>query len=224
MNPEKWQQAKDLFHEAQGLPANDFEAFLDKACTGDPGLREQVENLLGAYESGFMEDSVVHKVAEVIGRESDLKEGQTIGRYQIKRSIGVGGMGEVFLADDTELDRPVAFKFLHRDVAEDPERVRRFIQEARAAAALNHPNILNIHEIGTFEGANYIVSEFINGETLRERMHHGLTVAESLDVAAQVAAALQAAHEAGIVHRDIKPENIMLRRDGLVKVLDFGLA
>ncbi len=224
MDKEKWQKTKGLFHEAQELAANERKAFLDKACDGDPILREQVENLLGAYESGFMEDSVVQKVAAVIGGESDLKEGQTIGRYQIKRSIGVGGMGEVFLADDTELNRPVAFKFLHRDVAEDSERVRRFIQEARAASALNHPNILTSHEIGAFEGANYIVSEFINGETLRERMHHGLTVAESLDVAAQVATALQAAHEAGIVHRDIKPENIMIRRDGLVKVLDFGLA
>ncbi|CAN5333162.1 hypothetical protein BH10ACI2_BH10ACI2_15960 [soil metagenome] len=224
MDQEKWQKAKDLFHEAQNLAMDDRAAFLEKACAGDTVLLDQVENLLGAYESGFMEEPVVHKVAEVIGRENELKEGQVIGRYQIERSIGVGGMGEVFLADDTELDRPVAFKFLHRDVAEDPERVRRFIQEARAASALNHPNILTIHEIGTFEGANYIVSEFINGETLRERMQTGLTVAESLDVAAQVAAALQAAHEAGIVHRDIKPENIMLRRDGLVKVLDFGLA
>ena len=224
MNQEKWQQAKELFHQARDLPVKDRAALLDRACAGDRSLREQVDNLLGAYESGFMEDSVVQKVAEIIGGENEFKEGQVIGRYQIKRSIGVGGMGEVFLADDTELDRPVAFKFLHRDVAEDPERVRRFIQEARAAAALNHPNILNIHEIGSFEGANYIVSEFINGETLRERMHLGLTVAESLDVAAQVAAALQAAHEAGIVHRDIKPENIMIRRDRLVKVLDFGLA
>ncbi len=205
------------------LPPGERMAFLDGACSDNAELRKEVEDLVKSYDTDFLEGGAIATGSELLGK-SHFQAGKEIGRYHLKELIGTGGMGEVFLADDTKLNRPVAFKFLHRDVAEDPERVRRFIQEARAASALNHPNILTIHEIDSFEGANYIVSEFINGETLRERMHRGLTVAESLDVAAQVAAALQAAHEAGIVHRDIKPENIMLRRDGLVKVLDFGLA
>ncbi len=205
------------------LPPGERTAFLSDACAGDAELLAAVERLLGFHDSDFLEESALSAASGLLA-DPDFQPGQIIGRYKLQEPIGIGGMGEVFLANDTELNRPVAFKFLHREVAEDPERVRRFVQEARAASALNHPNILTIHEIGEFEGAHFIVSEFIDGATLRERMHTGLTVAESLDIAAQVAAALQAAHEAGIVHRDIKPENIMLRKDGLVKVLDFGLA
>src|SRR5438094_6299970 len=134
-------------------------------------------------------------------------------------------MGEVYLAQDTKLDRKVALKILPAEVAAHPDRIRRFVQEAKAASALNHPNIITIHEIDETDSINFIATEFIDGETLRERMQNAPTkLAEVLEVAAQVTSALSAAHAAGIVHRDIKPENIMLRRDGIVKVLDFGLA
>jgi len=151
--------------------------------------------------------------------------GTQLGRYEIRAKIGEGGMGEVYLAEDTELERQVALKVLLPEIAGDEDRVRRFVQEAKAASALNHPNILTVHEIGSFENSRFISTELIKGETLRDRLQGDpLTLHESLDVALQVAAALNAAHGAGIVHRDLKPENIMLRDDGLVKVLDFGLA
>ncbi|HEX8069515.1 MAG TPA: protein kinase [Pyrinomonadaceae bacterium] len=148
------------------------------------------------------------------------------GRYEIQSLLGAGGMGEVYRARDTELNRPVALKFLHTDVAADQQRMQRFVQEARAASALNHPNILTVFDIGqTAEGARFFATEFVEGVTLRERMQRGrLKLGEVLDITIQIASALVAAHQAGIVHRDIKPENIMVRADGYVKVLDFGLA
>src|SRR5829696_2361988 len=150
---------------------------------------------------------------------------ESFGHYKIISKVGAGGMGEVFLAHDSKLDRKVAVKFLSKEVASDPDRLARFIQEARAASALNHPNILTVHEIGEMEGTNYIATEFIDGETLRDRLSEGhISFDEFLSVAIQTAEALAAAHGAGIVHRDIKPENIMLRKDGYLKVLDFGLA
>ena len=149
----------------------------------------------------------------------------SIAHYKIISAIGAGGMGEVYLAQDTKLERQVALKVLLDEVAGDEERVRRFVQEAKAASALNHPNILTVYEIGEYEHTRYIATELIKGETLRDRLRgEPMTLREVLDVAMQVAAALNAAHNAGIVHRDIKPENIMLRDDGIVKILDFGLA
>ena len=154
-----------------------------------------------------------------------IAPGIRIGRYEIRSKIGEGGMGEVYLAQDTKLDRKVALKILPAEVAGDRNRMSRFVQEAKAASALNHPNIITIHEIDETDSIHFIATEFIDGETLRERMRSApLKLGEVLDVAAQIAGALSAAHAAGIVHRDIKPENIMLRRDGIVKVLDFGLA
>jgi serine/threonine protein kinase/Tol biopolymer transport system component len=225
VNKEEWQKVKQVLDDALALDASERPAFLDRALPkrASPNMRAEVDKLLNAYESGFLEDSAMPLAAEAWA-DSGLTTGQVIGRYKIAELVGTGGMGEVFRADDTELDRSVAFKVLHRDVADDEERVRRFIQEARAASALNHPNILTIHEIGTFEGSRYIVSEYVDGATLRDKMHDGLNVAESVEITCQIAAALQAAHSAGIVHRDIKPENVMIRKDGLVKVLDFGLA
>jgi serine/threonine-protein kinase len=147
------------------------------------------------------------------------------GNYKVHSVLGAGGMGEVYLAEDTRLERFVALKFLLADVAEDETHVRRFVQEAKAASALNHPNILTVYEIGQFEDRHFIAAEYIKGDILRERMRkEPLDLRETLDVAIQIAAALNAAHEAGIVHRDIKPENVILRDDGLAKVLDFGLA
>src|SRR5437870_8696490 len=153
-----------------------------------------------------------------------LTAGTKLGRYEIRAKIGEGGMGEVYLAQDTKLDRKVALKILPADVAAHPDRMRRFVQEAKAASALNHPNIITIYEIDETESGHFIATEFIDGETLREREQKPLQLSESLDIATQIASALAAAGAAGIIHRDIKPENVMLRRDGIVKVLDFGLA
>src|SRR6185295_17122581 len=153
-----------------------------------------------------------------------LLPGTKIGRYEIRAKIGAGGMGEVYQAFDTDLDRTVAIKILPPALASNQQRLQRFTQEAKAASALNHPHILTIHEIGTEDATRFIATEFIDGETLRVSINAGMKLSDILEVATQTASALAAAHDAGIVHRDIKPENIMVRRDGFVKVLDFGLA
>jgi serine/threonine protein kinase/Tfp pilus assembly protein PilF len=156
---------------------------------------------------------------------SQLSPGTNLGRYEIRSQLGAGGMGEVYLAQDTQLDRTVALKILPANVAADRQRMQRFIQEAKAASGLNHPNILTIHGIEQINSVLLIATEFIDGETLRQHMNvRRMKIAEALDISAQIASALAAAHTAGIIHRDIKPENIMLRHDGIVKVLDFGLA
>lgn len=154
----------------------------------------------------------------------DLSAGTRLGRYEIRAKIGEGGMGEVYRALDTELDRVVAIKILPEKLAADQQRLQRFIQEAKSASALNHPHILTIHEIGTSGPVHFIATEFIDGETLSERIREGMRLVEILEFGSQIASALAAAHAAGIVHRDIKPDNIMVRRDGYIKVLDFGLA
>src|SRR5262245_19962194 len=157
--------------------------------------------------------------------KQSLPHNTTIAHYRLLSKLGAGGMGEVYLAEDTKLGRKVALKLLPAEFSRDAGRMRRFEQEARATSALNHPNILTIFEVGETNGAHYIITEFIDSQTLRERLNGDrLAPAAALHIAAQIAAALAAAHEAGIVHRDIKPENMMLRRDGIVKVLDFGLA
>ena len=151
--------------------------------------------------------------------------GTRLGRYEIRSPLGAGGMGEVYLAQDTNLDRKVALKVLPADVAADRHRMSRFVQEAKAASALNHPDIITIYEIEQIDSVLFIATEFIDGVTLRDRLRNAsMKLGEALDVATQIASALAAAHTAGIVHRDVKPENVMLRRDGIVKVLDFGLA
>lgn len=155
-----------------------------------------------------------------------MQTGSRIGRYEIREKIGSGGMGDVYLAEDTELDRLVALKILHADVAKDDDRVRRFIQEAKAASALNHPNILTVYEVGSFEDTRFIATEYIDGETLYAQLVRTgkLDLIPAIEIAIQITSALEAAHNAGIVHRDIKPENVMIRKDGLVKLLDFGIA
>ena len=158
-------------------------------------------------------------------KTNDLADDSKVGHYRIVSKIGVGGMGEIYLAEDTKLDRKVALKILPREFAEDAERMSRFVREAKSASALNHPNIITIHEINEYENTHFIATEFIDGEMLRDRLKNNeLTIEEALDIAAQTVSALSVAHEAGITHRDIKPENIMIRRDGVVKVLDFGIA
>src|SRR5215204_3296670 len=147
------------------------------------------------------------------------ENGKQIGRYRILSSLGEGGMGEVFLADDTRLNRKVALKVLPEKLSENADGLDRFRQEAQAASALNHPNIITVFDIEEFDGKHFIAVEYIDGETLRERMKKRLTFDETLSITIQTAEALSAAHEAGIIHRDIKPENVMIRKDGYVKVL-----
>ena len=150
--------------------------------------------------------------------------GKQIGRYRIVSSLGAGGMGKVFLANDTRLNRKVALKILPEKFSGNSDGLNRFRQEALAASALNHPNIITVFDIDEFEGKHFIAAEFIEGQTLRERMKNRLTFDKTLSITIQTAEAPSAAHQAGIVHRDIKPENVMVRKDGYVKVLDFGLA
>lgn len=191
-------------------------------------MREEIRQLLLSFDADeeFMESPAIGEVAEMIAGKADaLQPGQSVQRYRVIEKIGAGGMGEVFLATDSELDRPVALKVLPPAYAGEDARASRFIREAKAASALNHPNIITIYEILNFEGSHLIAMEYIEGETLRSRQRRDpLTLPEIIEVASQISAALSAAHAAGIIHRDIKPENIMLRKDGLVKVLDFGLA
>ena len=157
---------------------------------------------------------------------NELSAGTAISHYRIVSKLGAGGMGEVYLAQDTKLDRKVAIKFLNEEFSKDADKLNRFIQEAKAASALNHPNILTVHEIGEVDGKNYITTELIDGQTLRQQLSHkdSLPLNTILKIGVQVSEALSAAHQAGIIHRDIKPENIMIRSDGYAKVLDFGLA
>src|SRR3989454_1415550 len=173
-----------------------------------------------------MERSSVGLATRVIqNQQADSFVGQTIGHYKISESIGTGGMGEVYLATDIIAGRKAALKLLPAHFTGDAERLKRFQQEARAVVGLNHPNILTVYEIGEDHSTHYIASELIEGETLRQRLTRGrMQLSEAVEIAIQVASALAAAHEAGVVHRDIKPENIMLRPDGYVKVLDFGIA
>src|SRR5262245_33159936 len=228
MTPERWKKLDALFHEALGLHGEARATHLAKVCGDDEQLREEAERLIAAHErAGSFIDSPIFAGTEGLTNDEDNESqvGRRIGPYQVVSLIGQGGMGKVYLAEDIRLERKVAIKVLPAAVTQDPDRLLRFEREAKATSALNHPNILTIHEIGEVDGAHYIVSEFVEGETLRERMRRGaLSLTAALDVARQVAGALAAAHAAGIVHRDIKPENVMARPDGLVKVLDFGLA
>jgi serine/threonine protein kinase len=228
MTPERWQQINDLYYAALERRATERAKFLDQACAGDEELRADVWALVQADEAAgvFMSSSALEVTARRLATQHDASLlGKKIGPYQVMALVGAGGMGEIFLAEDTRLNRQVVLKLLPQEFTQDPERVRRFKQEARAASALNHPNILTIYEIGEHENIHFIATEFIDGLTLRQRLRVGtMKLSEVLDVMIQVASALAAAHQAGIIHRDLKPENIMLRRDGYVKVLDFGIA
>ncbi len=226
---EHWQRIKAIFHSAQECAPADRASFLNSACGDDESIRQEVESLLAADATNedFLCAPAYELMAGVLAdKKAEFVAGQEVGPYTILSSLGAGGMGEVYLAKDKRLGRKVALKLLPINIARDYRRVRRFEQEARAASALNHPNVCTIHEIGeTDNGRQFIAMEYINGLTLRDRMaKKRMKLLEAVNVAAQVAWALEAAHAAGIVHRDIKPENIMLREDGYVKVLDFGIA
>src|SRR5213595_2705965 len=228
MTPARLQTIEEIFYAALEQDPDDVARFLDTACGGDELLRRKVEALLASRQrvGSFIETSAAGIATRIIENgQDDLLIGQTFGHYKISKRIGSGGMGEVYLATDVKAGRKAALKLLPMRFTGDAERLKRFQQEAHAVVALNHPNILTVYEIGEDHSTHYIASELIEGETLRQRLARGrMELTAAIDVAIQAATALAAAHERGIVHRDIKPENIMLRPDGYVKVLDFGIA
>jgi Tol biopolymer transport system component len=219
MTPERWQEIQDVLEKALELAPSDCSAFLDEACSSDPLLRQEVETLLASspdVRSSFLQSCPLRVT---------LRPGTKLGEYEVRSLLGAGGMGEVYRVHDSRLGRDVAIKVLPSFFSTDSERLRRFEQEARAAAALNHPNILAVFQMGTYEGAPYLVSELLEGETLREQITRGrMAVRKAIDYGIQIARGLAAAHEKGIVHRDLKPENLFVTKDGRVKILDFGLA
>ena len=238
MQPERWRQISGIFKSALALEPDQRNAYVADQCGADESLRREVEKLIESHHNADQEDFIqapaVAEVASLLASEDDgpevdkdvLEPGQLLSHYRILKKLGEGGMGEVYLAQDIKLDRTVALKILPADVASDKRRMQRFKQEARLASSLNQPNILTIFEFGDTDALHFIVSEYVDGATLREHLiGNQLKLPEKIEIASQVVAALDAAHEASIVHRDIKPENIMVRRrDRVVKVLDFGLA
>lgn len=233
MTPELHRRASVIFERACEMGEEARGAYLDSACAGDAELRNYVETLLAgdqAAPESFLNRPAIYAAARLLQGNSQRTLARTLigarlGNYQIEKQIGAGGMGTVFRARDTRLDRAVAVKVLTSDFNDDPDRIHRFRQEARAASLLNHPNIVSLYDADQEQGVYYIATELVEGKTLRQLAAEGpVPVRQLLDIAAQSASALAAAHDAGIVHRDVKPENIMVRSDGFVKVLDFGLA
>ena len=219
MTTERWQRLESICHAALARPAEERAAFVAEACGGDHALRQEAESLVAraGSVSSFLETPANDDTRETL-------KGRRLGPYNVIDLLGAGGMGEVYRARDTRLGREVAIKTLPPDRLADQSRRRRFIQEARAASALNHPNIVTIHEIESIDGIDLIVMELVSGKTLTELIRRRMTISEALRLAVPIADALTRAHAAGIVHRDLKPANIMVTADGLVKILDFGLA
>ena len=215
----RWEKVEQIYNAALERPEAERAAFLGEACGGDEELRRDLESLLG-YAQGagdFLEPPAP--------AASVLAAGRCISNYRVISKLGAGGMGEVYLAEDTRLGRRVALKVLPRELAGDPARKARLIHEARAASALNHPNIVTLYDIGSEGGIDFLVMEYVAGKPLAELIpRQGMPVKEALRCAVQIADALANAHAAGIVHRDLKPGNVMVAAEGLVKVLDFGLA
>ena len=230
MKAERWQQVEQLYHAALQRDASERAAFLVEACKGDEALRREVESLLEYEEKAenFIESPALDVAAKMVASNDSatVSADQMVNHYKVVGPLGAGGMGEVYLAEDTRLHRKVALKFLPKHFTQDRKHLRRFQQEALTVAALSHPNVCTIHEvIETAEHRHCIVMEYVEGMTLRQRLaEKRMSVSDALEIAIQVASALSSAHAAGIVHRDIKLENIMVRRDGYVKILDFGLA
>lgn len=226
MDQDKWKKIDELYHAAREMRGEERSAFLTAA--GDEEIRREVESLLASDEEAgsFLAEPALDAIAgEMADEETTGLTGQLIDNYRIISQLGAGGMGQVYLAEDQRLSRKVALKLLPTKFTEDPERLSRFEQEARAASSLNHPNIITVYEIGSLDSTHYIAMEYIEGRTLRQVLKSNqLSILGLVDIAIQVVEALGAAHRTGIVHRDVKPENIMLRPDGYVKVLDFGVA
>src|SRR5437762_1645134 len=228
MKAERWKQVNDLFQSAVERAPGERAAFLDEACQGDEPLRHEVGSLLTSHErsENFIELPAYQVAPELVTNDRPgALVGKLIGHYRIESLIGVGGMGEVYLARDERLGRKAALKLLPENLTTDEAQLSRFKNEARSASALNHPNILTVYEIGAEGDRQFIATEFIEGITLRGSLACArINLHAALEIAVQVASALAAAHETGVVHRDIKPENMMLRPDGYAKVLDFGIA
>jgi serine/threonine protein kinase len=225
MNPDRWSKVESIFQRAVEADDSRRAAVLEESCAGDEDLRREVESLLAQHKNAgdFIERPAFE--AETSPAKFGLTKGTKIGDYEVQSLIGSGGMGQVYRAHDLTLDRDVAVKVLRALSLPDRDRLRRFEQEARAAAALNHPNIVSVFQMGTYAGAPYLVSELLEGLTLREHVQRGpLTIRKAVDYAIQIAHGLAAAHGKGIVHRDLKPENLFVTKDGQVKILDFGLA
>ena len=223
---ERWRRAQDLFLEAVDLDEKARAAFLDSACAGDLEMKREVESLLLHDRGGEQAiTDALEGTAQSLLESFTIRAGTMLGDYQVQELIGAGGMGEVYRAHDTKLARSVAVKVLPHLLRYDPERLQRFQREARAAAALNHPNIIAVYRLGFYEGIPFLASELLEGANLRETMRRGpLPIRTAVEYGAQIARGLAAAHEKGIVHRDLKPENLFVMRDGQVKILDFGLA
>ena len=228
MTPERWEQVGQLYEAALELPRDERTPFLRKACGEDDSLCREVESLLAVEEESadFLAAGAIDDAAKALAKDKSASlVGKRLSHYQVRSLLGAGGMGEVYLAQDTKLDRAVALKILPDQFAADKNRMRRFEQEARSAAALNHPHIAHVYEIGAAEGKHFISMEYIEGETLSHKIRHEKTpLPNLLKYLAQVAGGLAKAHEKGIVHRDLKPDNVMITRDGYAKILDFGLA
>src|SRR5947207_11648886 len=228
MEPGRWARITDIYHATITRPPEERATFVGQECHGDETLRKQVEAMVKSHErSGDFIESPAFAIAPelLIDVQTIDMIGQSIGHYSIESLLGVGGMGEVYLARDERLGRKTALKLLPEHLTADETQLGRFKNEARSASALNHPNILTVYEIGAEGNRQFIATEFIEGLTLRASLASGrMNLHDALEIAVQVASALAAAHETGVVHRDIKPENIMLRPDGYVKVLDFGIA
>jgi len=200
MTPERYQQIGDLYHAALEIDAAERAAFLERECAADEDLRREVESLIASHEQSadFIATPAISVAAELLAaREAEGLKGQVVGRYCVLSLIGSGGMGRVYLAEDTGLGRRVALKLLPEHFTHDKNQVQRFRQEALAASALNHPNILTVYEIGEWHGRDFIATEFVEGVTLRTRMRRKLSLSAAIDIAQQVAAALSAAHAAG---------------------------
>src|SRR5262245_40150392 len=228
MKPDRWRQVDQLFQSALERAPEERAAFISEVCDGDDSLRREVEALLAADgKAGSLIEAPAYAVVAplIVGDDAQSLLGKTIGHYQIISLIGKGGMGEVYRARDTKLDRAVALKILPEAMSVDGERMRRFSREAKAASALNHPNVAHIYEIGEAEGVNFIAMEYVEGQTLAAKINgQPLEINEIIEIGSQIADALDEAHRKGITHRDLKPANVMLNERGQVKVLDFGLA
>ena len=223
--PADWARVKKVLEHALECHPAERDAYLDEACENDATLRASVERLLVAQQGlGTFLETPAAILLDDTPRQENLA-GRVVGSYQLSSRLGAGGMGEVYLAHDAKLDRPVALKFVSPEFAASGERLRRFHLEARAASRLNHPHIVVVHDFGELDGRPFIVTEYVEGETLRQRLAHGpLPTRDVVEIGTQIASALGAAHARGLIHRDIKPDNVMVRPDGYVKVLDFGLA
>ena len=228
MDANRWKRVDHLLEAALDLPPEERSTFLAEHCGDDDGLRLAVDKLIESHQQAgsFIETPAMSVAARLVAQENfETTTDEQVGPYRIISLLGAGGMGKVYLAEDSRLARQVALKILPFPLLADADRVRRFEREARAASALNHPNIITIYDIGQIESIHYIATEYAAGQTLRDRLKAGgMPLDEAVGIAIQIAEALVAAHAAGIIHRDIKPENIVLRDDGYVKVLDFGLA